>query len=133
MMIIEKSCKYCGRIHKEGYVCGKKPTVKKKNTEIVKFRNSPKWQKKRVQIKERDRYLCQICMRDLYGTYRQFNHKHIEVHHAIPIAEDSDLNLDSGNLITVCRTHHKMCETGEIEYSEVKKIIDEQEEKEKIM
>lgn len=123
---IKKSCKYCGKIHDENYICDKKPIKCKKIDDIVRFRNSPKWRKKRQKIKARDNYLCQICIRELHGTTRKYNHKDLQVHHAIPINSSEELKLDDGNLITLCSMHHSMCDKGTIPYNEVKKIIDEQ-------
>ena len=123
---IQKSCKYCGKVHDETYVCNKKPVKKKKTDDIVRFRNSPIWQKKRKHIKERDNYLCQICIRELYGTKRKYNYEGLQVHHALPINSNEDLKLDENNLITLCSMHHAMCDRGEIPYEEIKKIIDEQ-------
>ena len=124
-----RSCKYCGKIHDEDYNCDKKPIKRKKIDDIVRFRNSPKWRKKRQKIKARDNYLCQICIRELYGTKRKYNHENLQVHHAIPVNSSEELKLDDSNLITLCSMHHAMCDKGTIPYSEVKKIIDEQENK----
>ena len=123
---IYKSCKYCGRVHDENYRCNKKPIKRKKTDDIVRFRNSPRWQKKRKHIKERDNYLCQICVRELYGTKRKYNSDNLQVHHAAPINLSEDLKLDENNLITLCSMHHSMCDKGQIPYEEVKKIINEQ-------
>lgn len=62
-----KSCKYCGRIHDSKYICPNKPIRNKYkvNTEEDKFRNTYVWQKKRKYIKERDKGLCQVCIRKL--------------------------------------------------------------------
>lgn len=130
-MNIKKSCKYCGKIHDEDYICNKKPIKKekKKIDDIVRFRNSIQWQKKRTKIRERDNYLCQICIRELYGTIRKYNHSDLQVHHAIPINSSEELKLYDSNLITLCSMHHAMCDKGTIPYNEVKKIIDEQENK----
>ena len=119
---------YCGRIHDENYICSKKPIKKKKIDDIVKFRSSTKWNKKRKQIKERDSYLCQICIRELYGTKRKYNYKCLQVHHAIPISSNEELKLNDDNLITLCSMHHAMCERGKIPYMKVREIIKEQEE-----
>ena len=78
-----------------------------------------------------DNYLCQICIRELYGTKRKYNHENLQVHHAIPINSNKDLKLDENNLITLCSMHHSMCDKGQIPYEEVKKIINEQNQKEK--
>lgn len=125
---IYKSCKYCGKVHKENFKCKKKPIQKKRSTEAVKLRNSPKWQKKRQQIKKRDLYLCQICIRDLYNPLRKFNYEDLEVHHAVSIEQDKNLALKSNNLITLCSYHHRLCDSGKIPINEVKQIIEQQEE-----
>ena len=48
------SCVYCGRIHAEGYICRKKPSERKRIDDAVKFRNSSEWNRKRLEIRERD-------------------------------------------------------------------------------
>lgn len=124
-----KSCKYCGRIHDSKFDCAMKPARGKKITYIDRFRSTRKWRDKREQIRQRDNNLCQICIRGLYGTDRKYNYDDLSVHHAIPIEADYDMRLDDDNLLTVCAIHHEMCESGEIPYETVKKIIDEQEAK----
>lgn len=79
------------------------------------------------QIKKRDSYLCQICIREMYDTYRKYNCNDLQVHHAVPINASKELRLDDNNLITLCSMHHAMCDRGEISSDEVKKIISEQE------
>ena len=125
---IYKTCKYCGRIHYEGYVCSKRRSKnKKKADEASRFRSTSAWQEKRRQIKERDNYLCQVCIRDLYNTWRRYNHQDLQVHHAVPIDASEELRLENSNLITLCSMHHAMCDRGEIPYDEIKEIIIEQE------
>ena len=68
-----KSCKYCGRKHDSKYICPKKPIRKRFNkTDKDKFRNTQAWQKKREDIKERDKGLCQVCIRKRYNTIKQY-------------------------------------------------------------
>ena len=122
-----KSCQYCGRIHDSKYICEKRASRKKQTTEADKFRWTSKWQKKRDEIKKRDLYLCQICIRELYNTVTKYNTEDLSVHHNIPINEDYNKRLDNNNLLTVCSYHHEMCESGEIPREEVQLIIDEQE------
>ena len=124
-----KSCSYCGRIHDSKYICKEKPIKKKTITEADKFRWTRIWQKKREEIKKRDLYLCQICIRKLYNTVTKYNTEELSVHHNTPINEDYNKRLDNNNLLTVCDYHHKMCDRGEIARKEVQKIIDEQETK----
>ena len=121
------SCVYCGRIHVEGYICSKKPIKLKKIDDAVRFRNSSEWNRKRLEIKARDSYLCQICIRELYGTRRKYNCEALQVHHVVPINANEALRLDNSNLITLCSMHHAMCDRGEIPYDEVRKIVSEQE------
>lgn len=73
--------------------------------------------------------MCQICVRKLYGTKRQYNVDNIEVHHIVPIAEDYDKRLDDSNLICLCGRHHEQAEVGEIARVELIKIAHEQAEK----
>lgn len=124
-----KSCSYCGKIHDSKYVCSKKPNNQKQITEADKFRRTSKWQKKREEIKKRDLYLCQICIRELYNTEIKYNTKDLSVHHNIPINEDYNKRLDNDNLLTLCSYHHEMCEKGKIPRKEVQIIINEQESK----
>lgn len=128
---IQRSCKYCGRIHAEEHVCNQKPIKRKNIDDAVRFRNSAAWHRKRQKIKERDCYLCQVCIRELYGTQRKYNYQSLQVHHAVSIVLNPELALDDGNLITLCSMHHAMCDKGEIPYDEVKQIILEQNRKER--
>jgi len=106
-----KSCKYCMRIHDSKFDCGKKPKRNKEPTKINKFRWSRKWREKRNQIIERDKYLCQMSLREDPPRYVYAN---LEVHHIIPIEEDWDKRLDDDNLITLSEEYHEKAERGEI-------------------
>ncbi len=111
-----KSCKYCGKIHDAKYVCNLKPKKEYqiKTDEISGFRSSYKWQLKREQIRQRDMYLCQVCLNGLYGAKHMYQYKHIEVHHIVPINENNDLKLEDNNLICLCDYHHRMADNGYI-------------------
>lgn len=123
-----KTCKYCG-IVPYNHICPHIKKTEKKVTETDKFRWTKVWQRKRDEIKRRDLYLCQICIRELYNTENKYNSNNLSVHHNISIAEDYNKRLDNNNLLTVCSIHHEMCENGEIPKEIVQKIIDEQEKK----
>ena len=123
-----RSCPYCGRIHDKKYICSKKPIRKKYGTEQNRFRSKNVWTKKAKEIKERDGFLCQICMKKLFETVRQFNSHELEVHHIVPLAEDYDLRLENENLITLCVRHHKMADDGIIPASLLLEIAKENEE-----
>jgi 5-methylcytosine-specific restriction protein A len=130
-----KSCQYCNRIHDSKYICPQKQQKiserqkQYKGTDKDKFRWTGAWNKKRTEIKERDNYLCQICIRKLYDTLNQYTYDNLSVHHAIPLEEDFNKRLDNDNLITTCDHHHEKMESGEIPRNIVLKIIEEQEGK----
>lgn len=106
------SCRYCNAFHKRGVICQNRPNKaggKKEHNHINKFRSTRIWQKKRQEIKERDKYLCQNCLKN--GIF-QFNK--LEVHHITPISKSWNKRLENGNLITLCSTCHKMADNEEI-------------------
>ena len=74
---------------------------------------------KREEIKKRDKYLCQVCLK-----YGRFIYQDVQVHHIIPINKDYDKRLDSNNLITLCTLHHKDAERGFISVEELHSLID---------
>lgn len=125
-----RSCQYCGKVHDSRFDCGKKPIRKKiKYSKADYFRRTQAWTDKAIEIKRRDNYLCQVCIRNRYNALQQYTYNDLSVHHAIPINQDWEKRLDDGNLITLCSMHHEMCENGEIPVAEVLEIIAEQEAK----
>jgi 5-methylcytosine-specific restriction enzyme A len=125
-----KSCKYCGGIHERSYVCPSKLVNRKqRDTAADRFRNTNAWKIKRKHIKERDKHLCQVCIRQLHNTINQYTFDDVQVHHIVPIIEDYNKRLDSGNLISLCRMHHEEAEAREISKELLFKIAEEQEEK----
>lgn len=124
-----KSCKYCGRIHDSKYDCGKKPKWKKERNDKNKFRSTQAWKKKSEEIRERDNYLCQVCIRKLFNTLNQYTYNDLGVHHAVPLEQDFDKRLDNNNLLTICSYHHELAESGKIPLGVILKIIYEQENK----
>lgn len=124
---MKRSCSYCGRIHDSQYDCGKRPKKFKKKYEHDAFRSTSAWQRKAEEIKERDNYLCQICIRGLYDSRTRINSTNLSVHHAVPLKTDYDLQLSNNNLITLCGKHHEMAENGKIPLVEVLAIIQKQE------
>lgn len=108
-----KVCSRCGGIHDfNAGPCQAGRT--KKDTEAVRFRNTSRWQRKRKEIRERDKHLCQVCLIDAYDTQRMYTYDNIEVNHIIPIKEDINKALDNNNLISLCSSHHKMADKGQI-------------------
>jgi 5-methylcytosine-specific restriction enzyme A len=106
------SCLYCSGRHKRGVICQNKPKDNRKKipNEIIKFRSGKAWQKKRMEIKTRDKFLCQACLLD--GKYIFQN---LEVHHIESISKNWEKRLVNHNLITLCHYCHKMAEIGKID------------------
>lgn len=121
-----RSCQYCHKIHDGKFDCGMKPQKSNRRSEQDRFRYTSAWQQKRDEIKERDRYLCQICLRNLYDTVRQFNSEQLSVHHANKLNENYEQRLDNDNLLTLCERHHKMADDGTIPKELILSVIQEQ-------
>jgi 5-methylcytosine-specific restriction protein A len=117
------SCRYCSAFHKRGEQCKNRPkhtNYKKETNAITRFRSSRLWQKKRHEIKVRDKFLCQACKKN--GLY-QFNK--LEVHHIIPISQSWNKRLKNNNLITLCHLCHKQADNNEISIDLLKEITDQ--------
>lgn len=135
-----KSCQYCGRIHDASIICEPKATAiakrqarrSKDNERVARFRYSRAWHAKSKEIRQRDYFCCQICIRGLYDPARQYETDDLSVHHIEPIAEAWGKRLDNDNLITLCRKHHDMAEEGDIPSAKLIKIAREQSENESI-
>ena len=110
------TCSVCGGIHHDDNMCKRRY---KKNSYASKFRNSNAWITKREQIKKRDKYLCQVCLKDNIYTCNN-----LQVHHIVPIEKDNDKKLDIDNLITLCSYHHKQAEMNKITVEELSNLID---------
>ena len=116
-----RSCSRCGQIHDINKKCyANSRNYYSHDPEIRKFRNSKAWRSKAEEIKERDKFLCQICLKN-----NIFNYKDLSVHHIQPVAENQALRLENSNLITLCDAHHKACESGQISRQEQQEIVDE--------
>ncbi len=132
-----KSCHYCGRVHDGRYICPEKQRRLKerqakrteRNRKVYEFHRSEAWTSKSLDIRERDRFCCQVCARGLYEPERQCETDEISVHHIIPVAEDWERRLDDDILVTLCRRHHEMAEKGQIKRGELLRVAREQEEK----
>lgn len=115
-----KACPYCNGVHPKGYVCPKKPARQVHNN-IVAFRNSKQWQRKREHIRRRDGYMCRLCAIGYGGKPVEYN-PNVSVHHIEPLAEAWEKHLEDGNLICLCSHHHELAENGEIDKELLKKL-----------
>lgn len=118
-----KTCSRCG-IVPQNHICPyKKNKYKNKNDEADKFRKSKQWTNKSIEIRQRDKYLCQVCIRNLYNTVSKYNFNKLEVHHITPINEDYTKRLDNENLITLCNYHHKLADSDGIPRELLQNIV----------
>lgn len=121
---MKKACKYCGKIHDRDYVCDSKPTYRRiRDSDIDRFRGSQQWIKKRADIKDRDKHLCQACLNNLHGTTKRITTDDLSIHHIIPLKKAWDMRLDDNNLITLCRYHHEMAEKHVISARQLREIV----------
>ncbi len=63
---------------------------------------SPKWQKKRLEIMERDKFMCQICLEDK---------EQLHVHHIFYLQGKKVWEYPDNYLITLCEDCHKNLHT----------------------
>lgn len=105
-------------VHERGYKCisGPKAPTKQLN-DIVRFRNSGAWKRKRTEVKQRDNYLCQLCVLD-----NKFTFDALDVHHITPISISWAERLDDYNLITLCKYHHFLADNGNIKRADLYRI-----------
>ena len=119
------TCKYCGIVER-GHVCPhKKSREKSGDRQSDKFRKTKAWTNKSIEIRQRDKYLCQVCLRNLYNTLNSLSYKTVEVHHIEPIANNYNKRLDNDNLISLCSYHHKMADKGLIPKEALQNIVRE--------
>lgn len=129
---MKKACSICGRIHSIGERCPQKPTKKYKkyseSTDFEKkyksFLSSFEWQMKREEIKNRDFYLCPICLiKGRYDNKRKYDRQKLQVHHIDSVREAWNKRLENNNLITLCEKHHREAEEGKISKETLRTLI----------
>ena len=113
-----KSCRYCGKVHDSKIECAMKP--KKKKREYKEY-EAPRYTKamrdKSKEIKQRAKYLCEVCK--LEGRYV---YDRLETHHIIKLIDAPELALEDTNLICLCRNCHEKAEKNEISIEFLHKI-----------
>lgn len=123
-----KSCTYCGKIHDSHYECPEKTRTRTRycnDTMASHLRSLSRWQKTRDYIRERDHNVCQLCLKNYPGTLRPYETEGLSVHHIDKIEDDSSKAFDEYNLITLCRVHHELAESGEIDKEILRAIAKE--------
>ena len=107
-----KACTYCGRIPAKDFDCGKKPKRQPRyqHDSSEAGRYSRAFTEKSQQVKADSHYLCAVCLDE-----GKLNWQELETHHIIKLRERPDLLTDDGNLICLCRRHHRMADDGELD------------------
>lgn len=102
---LKRYCTNCQKIVPHDHICpNKQKPSPKKTTEADSYRWTTQWAKLSRQIRERDHYLCQLCL-----SAHFINSEGLSVHHITPIKEDPSLAYEEENLITLCSAcHHKV-------------------------
>lgn len=118
---MKRSCSACGRIHDTKFICSaRRRYIPSEKTEQQSFRSSAAWTHKSLLIRERDLYLCRVCLEKGSLVWEG-----LEVHHIIPLAEDYERRLDEDNLITLCKHCHELAEANKIPRPYLQKLIAE--------
>ena len=113
------------KVVSEDHICPhRKPRNYKKDSKADKFRKSKAWINKSIEIREKSKYLCSVCMENKYHTINTYNYDKLEVHHIVSINEDYDKRLENSNLICLCNFHHKMAEKGDIPREELLELAE---------
>ena len=112
-----QSCGYCGKLHKLGYECPKKPHPHTTQTATDKLRNTYRWQRKRDQIKADAHHMCEVC-----AAQGKLTTQHLEIHHITKLRDNPNLLTDDTNLICLCRYHHRQADAGQIESHYLKQL-----------
>lgn len=104
-----KACSRCGRIHDSNYKCShNKPIVNP--TEEHALRSRTAWTKKSLEVREKAKFLCEVCKDGGVFTYDG-----LEVHHITKIRDNKELLLDNYNCVCLCQFHHEQAERGLID------------------
>lgn len=134
-----KTCTYCGRIHPKGYECKEKPRrnydrdkKKGKPSDAERFRNTSRWKKLTIAIKERDLYMCQACFCGLGSKLNRRDTGRLSVHHIVPIEKNYELRAEEENLITLCGKHHEEAEMGVIRTEDLKSMAKQNGEEDRV-
>lgn len=103
-----KACSVCGKIHSADIKC-KRP-IDRADAQAHLLRQTNKWHRKSLEIRERSHWLCAVCL-----DQGIINHESLEVHHIEKLRDNPDALLDDENLICLCTTHHKQADDGLID------------------
>lgn len=116
-----KACSRCGKIHPVGQEC--KKIYNTKYDDESKLRNKSVWQKKRKEIRDNAKHLCEVCLDN-----NIINYDKIEIHHIDKLRDRKELFLENNNLICLCSTCHKLADDGKISKQYLRRLASRREE-----
>lgn len=117
-MATYKACSKCGKIHPYNYKCSVGVDYNRSKVAEDKLRSKYAWTKKSKQIRDDAGNLCEVCKANGIATYDG-----LEVHHIEKLRENVDGLLDDDNLISLCTTHHKQADNGEIDPAYLRELV----------
>lgn len=101
-----RSCTKCGRIHDINFKCNGGGRLPQTAEQALRRRTS--WTNKSLEIRERSKYLCAVCLDK--GEARADDD--IEVHHIRKLRDYPEGLLEDDNLVCLCTLHHKQADNG---------------------
>lgn len=118
-----KACSVCGKIHPYNYKC-------KRKEKREDLHNSTAWHKKSKDIRERSKYICEVCLDQFGKGGSAVLGNSVEVHHIIKVKDEPDLLLDDDNLICLCRMHHEEAEAGKLSKEYLTYLVEKRKKRE---
>ena len=101
-----RSCTKCGRIHDINFKCNGGGRLPQTAEQALRRRTS--WTNKSLEIRERSKYLCAVCLDK--GEARADDDT--EVHHIRKLRDYPQGLLEDDNLVCLCTLHHKQADNG---------------------
>lgn len=101
-----RSCTKCGRIHDINFKCNGGGRLPQTAEQALRRRTS--WTNKSLEIRERSKYLCAVCLDK--GEARADDD--IEVHHIRKLRDYPEGLLEDDNLVCLCTFHHKQADNN---------------------
>lgn len=87
----------------------KKPAYRYERTGADRLRLTSRWKRKSLQVREDAHWMCEVCRDQGKATTEG-----LEAHHIDKLREDPDGLIEDGNLVCLCRMHHRMADDGEL-------------------
>lgn len=105
-----RSCPRCGKVHGYGEPCPvRRPAYRHERTGADRLRFTSRWKRKSLQVREDAHWMCEVC-----ADLGRVTTDGLEVHHIDKLRDDPDGLVEDGNLVCLCRPHHRMADDGEL-------------------